>query len=110
MLRTCARFLFLILLAPAVSLAGSTGVVSLGNVNIQVITSPAIAYVYVAVSSGGCTYSNAAVLTMDSTNPQANAEYATLLAAKVSGNTVNISTSGCSSSGYPIITSVYIET
>ena len=108
MLRICARLLFL--LAPAVALAaGSTGVITLTNVNIQVITSPAIAYVYAAVSSGGCTYSNPAVLIMDSTNPQAGAQYGTLVAAKLGGNTVNITTSGCSSSGYPIISSVYIE-
>ena len=108
MLRICARLLFL--LAPAVALAaGSTGVVSLTNINVQVITSPAIAYVYATVNSGGCTYSNAAALVMDSTNPQASAQYATILAAKLSGNTVNITTSGCTAAGYPIISSVYIE-
>jgi hypothetical protein len=96
--------------APCLAFAGSTGVINISSSLLQIINSPQIAYLYVTVTSGGCSNSSAAVLIMDSTNPLGGAMYATLLTAKTSGKTVNITTSGCSSSGYPIMTSIYLET
>ena len=105
------RRLLIILFVPTLAFAGTTGVISIADSNLQVISSPQIAYLYVPVTSGGCTYSTAAVLVMDgTTNPAANAMYATLLAAKTTGKTVNITTSGCSAAGYPIMTSIYFGT
>lgn len=106
------RSLFLlVLLAPTLASAnGTTGVISISSSNLQLIASPWVAYLYVTITGGGCTYSNAAVLTMDPTaNPAANSIYAMLLAAKTTGKTVNIATTGCSSAGYPMITSLYFE-
>jgi hypothetical protein len=99
---------FLSLIAPIAVFAGSVGPISISGDQLQVINSPQIAYLYVSVTGGGCTYATP-VLIMDSTNPAAGAMYATLLLAKTTGGNVTISTSGCSSAGYPEITSIYLD-
>jgi hypothetical protein len=96
------------LIAPIIAFAGAVGPISITGDQLQIISSPQIAYVYVSVTGGGCTYATP-VLIMDSTNPSANAFYATLLAAKTTGGNITISTSGCSSAGYPEITSIYMD-
>lgn len=98
-----------ILIAPIASFAGgSVGPISISGDQLQVIGSPQIAYVYVSVTGGGCTYATP-VLIMDSTNPAGNAMYATLLAAKTTGGNITITTSGCSAAGYPEISSIYMD-
>lgn len=97
------------LIAPIAAFAGgSVGPISISGDQVQVISSPQIAYVYVSVTGGGCTYATP-VLIMDSTNPAGNAMYATLLTAKATGGNVTITTSGCSSAGYPEISSIYMD-
>ncbi len=111
-MRFLTRMMFTVcLLSPGLVFAGgSTGVIDISSSLLQVISSPAIAYLYVTVNVGGCSLATPAVLIMDSTNSQAGPMYATLLTAKTTGKTVNITTSGCTSAGYPIITSIYLET
>jgi hypothetical protein len=105
---------FICLLAPSVVFGGTVGPVTISGNQVQIIsTAPPtptyIAYVYVPISDGGCTATNAVVLLMDSTNLVANAMYATILAAKTTGASVTITTSGCSSAGIPIINSIYLN-
>lgn len=99
---------FISLIAPIAVFAGGVGPISISGDQLQIISSPQIAYLYVSVTGGGCTYATP-VLIMDSTNPAASAMYATLLSAKTTGGNVTISTSGCSSAGYPEITSIYLD-
>jgi hypothetical protein len=96
------------LIAPIVAFAGSVGPITISGDQLQIIGSPQIAYVYVSVTNGGCTY-DTPVLIMDSINPSGNAMYATLLAAKTTGGSITITTSGCSAVGYPEITSIYMD-
>ena len=100
---------YLCLIVPVVASAGNAGPITISGNQLQIIGSPQMAYLYVAISGGGCTSSNAGVLIMDSTNPAGASMYATLLTAKTSGGQITISTSGCSASGYPIITSIYLD-
>jgi hypothetical protein len=104
----------LLLLGPSICLAGgAVGPISLSGDQVQIIGnagSSEFAYIYVSISGAGCTYSNALYLELNPTNnPAANAMYATLLAAKISGANVTISTTGCSSGGYPEVSSIYLD-
>jgi hypothetical protein len=63
----------------------------------------------VTIPNGGCSNNAAAQLVMDSSNSIASTFYATLLAAKAAGHAVDIQTFGCSTQGYPLVLSVYIE-
>jgi hypothetical protein len=99
----------LCLALPIAAVASSVGPISITADKLQIISSPQIAYLYVTVSGSGCTNGTAAVLVMDTTNPAANSMYATLLTAKTSGAQVTITTSGCTSSGYPAINSIYLD-
>jgi hypothetical protein len=99
----------LCLALPMVAFAGSAGPITISGNQLQIISSPQIAYLYVTVSGGGCTYSTAAVLIMDTTNPAGTSMYATLLTAKTSGGQITIATSGCSSAGYAVINSIYLD-
>jgi hypothetical protein len=89
---------------------GDTGFVSILSSSIQIISdgSPR-AFIYVTLNNGGCANSTPELI-MDSTNPLAGAMYATLLTAKSSGQTVDISTSGCTASGFPLVVSIYLGT
>ena len=105
-------FALLLLLAPSIALAaGDSGFVSILSSNLQIISdgNPR-AFIYVAVNNGGCSNNSIAELIMDSTNPLAGAMYATLLTAKASGQTVDIQTTGCTGSGFPMVTSIYLGT
>jgi hypothetical protein len=99
----------LCLLASQVAAPASVGPITISGNQLQIVSSPLIAYLYVAVSGGGCTNSNAAALIMDSTNPSGNSMYATLLTAKTTGANISFTTSGCTSGGYPQINSVYLD-
>jgi hypothetical protein len=61
-------------------------------------------------SVSGCSNTVGLELVMDSSNPLANSMYATLLSAKTSGQNVDIQTSGCTSSGIPVIISITLQT
>lgn len=89
---------------------GDSGWITLNASDIQIISDGfgPRAFIYVTVNNGGCT-SSIPELIMDSTNPLAASMYATLLAAKAAGQSVDIETNGCSSSGYPIVISVHAQ-
>jgi hypothetical protein len=88
---------------------GDSGWISLSGANIQIITDPSSPRVFVYVTvNGGCA-TTIPVLRMDSSNPVATSMYATLLSAKATGQQVDISTTGCSVSGNPLITSIYAQ-
>jgi len=98
----------LCLVLPVVASAGNAGPITISGNQLQIISNPQIAYLYVNISGGGCPNINAGVLIMDSSNPAAASMYATLLTAKTSGGQITISTMGCSG-GYPIINSIYLD-
>lgn len=99
----------LCLVLPIAAFAGSAGPITISGNQLQIISSPQIACLYVTISGSGCTNSNAAVLIMDTSNPAGTSMYATLLTAKTSGGQITITTSGCSSAGYPVINSIYLD-
>lgn len=88
---------------------GDTGWITLSGNDLQIISdgSPR-AFIYVTVNNGGCT-SSTPELIMDSTNPLATSIYATLLAAKATGATVDIETNGCTAAGFPLVISVHTQ-
>lgn len=97
--------------APAIALAGGdSGFITLTSNNVQIISDGGQrAFIYVTVNNSGCT-NTTPELVMDSTNPIAAAMYSTILTAKATGQTVDIQTSGCTSSGFPIVTTIYLGT
>jgi hypothetical protein len=101
---------FLVLCIPLTALAsvGDSGWITLGPSDVQIISdgSPR-AFIYVTVNNAGCT-SSTPELIMDSTNPLATSMYATLLTAKVTGQTVDIETYGCTSNGYPVVIAIHL--
>jgi hypothetical protein len=102
---------FLLLGFPAsVFATGDTGVINMSTtlLQIQSYSTQQNAVVYTTVTGGGCA-SAVPVLVMDSSNPLAAAMYSTLLTAKATGQSVDIATLGCTSSGNPIIISIYLE-
>jgi hypothetical protein len=104
------RNAFLIAWIPVTAFAlGDSGWIAIGASDVQIINdgNPR-AFIYVTVSNSGCTNSTP-VLVMDSTNPIATSMYATLLAAKAAGQTVDIETLGCNSSGYPIVIAIHTK-
>ena len=101
---------YFLLWAPLTALAfGDSGWISIGASDIQIISdgNPR-AFVYVTVNNSGCT-SSIPLLVMNSTNPLATSMYATLLAAKASGQMVDIETSGCTSDGFSIIIAIHAQ-
>jgi len=106
------KFMLNLLLAPALCFAdGSTGSISLTNVRLQIITDSSNPRVYIYVTlSAGCGGTTPEIVMNPSTNPVANAMYATLLTAQTTGQNVEIITTGCTSdANEPEVTSIYLD-
>lgn len=110
MTKGTAALLTLALLAPSLCPASDTGPISLSNVKLQVISDTANPRVYIYITlNGGCGGTTPEVVMNPSTNPVANAMYATLLTAQSTGQNVDIGTTGCTTdANEPEVTSIYL--